>query len=370
MKTTNEKQADWEAFDQSFKSGLELPDNDVEDVRNDFPDEAKWGHSKFWLVAGNGEVTNPDPEDKKACGRFYGVKGCLHVENHGIVFNNAGVMEDHTGQIYWHKKFRWCNGASCPICFKWGYSVREARVIEVRLAEGSKKHGKVLHIIVSGSGGILPEEQYDFDEEYNRVRLALEHRGIFGGVIIFHAFRYHQRDETYAGEPPQWFWSPHWHILGYIMGGYGKCRNCPNNKGDSNIISREKCLACGGFEGKNRKWNEKDLFIVKVKDERKSVFWTAWYQLNHASIRKDAEHWRIPRWFGVVSYRKLRLMKGDKETRHAKCCPSCGEQLVDIKYVGRGEPLDVGKFYVQNGWDTYLDEDGSVKWILKPSNWG
>jgi hypothetical protein len=341
----------WEAFDQSFK----VP-------KNDFPDVALWGHSRFWEVAGNGPVTNPDNDDPKGCGRYYGTHGCLDVQHHAkTTFNEAGVAVDHTGKMFGHKRFRWCHSARCPICFKWGYAAREAREMERRLGESSKKNGKVQHVVVSAK--TVPEEQFDFYKEYDRVNAAARKRGITGGYWIFHPFRYHRADETFMGELPHWFWSPHWHLFCHIAGGYA-CRGCPNLRrdGESEVCSREKCMLCGKFEAKNRLCNERDGFVFKVKGERESVFWSCWYALNHAGIRSDDAHWHIPRPFGVCSYRKLKLSPREK---YERSCPICGNTLKPIKYVGRGQSQSVGEFWIQDFEELLLDDDGLETWIYR-----
>jgi hypothetical protein len=357
MKPTKEQNDDWLAFDKSFESGLELPDDDEEPETT-----AQWGHENGWEVAGNGKITNPDPNDPKACGKFYGHDGCLHVENHNITTLDG---KNHRGKIYGRKRFRYCDNPRCPTCSKLGYSVREARIVTERLEEGSKKYGAIEHVIISGT--VEAKLNMDYDELHGEVRDALDHRGILGGVLIFHAFRYNNAEEARRkGVLMGWYWSPHFHCLCFIDGGYGKCRGCSNLKSDGNIYSHEKCLACGSFEGRSRKCWEKDGYICKVKGARKTVFGTAWYQLNHASIKSDAKHFRIPRWFGVVSYRKLKLAKSDRRIEK-RTCPLCGEYLEHIKYVGAGEPYVAGQFWIKEFEDEYLDGDGRPKWIPKPS---
>jgi hypothetical protein len=57
-----------------------------------------------------------------------------------------------------------------------------------------------------------------------------------------------------ANKPKGWCWSPHFHIIGFIDGGFAQCCNCSNyNKYTCGVYQTEKCLACGGFEGRSRR---------------------------------------------------------------------------------------------------------------------
>jgi hypothetical protein len=58
-----------------------------------------------------------------------------------------------------------------------------------------------------------------------------------------------------------------------------------------------------GFNGREVRGFEKDGYIVKVMGERKTIFGTAWYQLNHSTIRTNVKRPHACTWFGVCSYR-------------------------------------------------------------------
>lgn len=49
----------------------------------------------------------------------------------------------------------------------------------------------------------------------------------------------------------------------------------------------------------------KDGCLVKVHDRRETVFGTAHYQLNHATIRLGIRRFQVVMWFGTLSYRKF-----------------------------------------------------------------
>ena len=177
----------------------------------------------------------------------------------------------------------------------------------------------------------------------------LKKRGVIGGCLIFHAFRY--------DIVRQWYWSPHFHVLGYILGGYGQCRTC-KRKGN--------CLkGCGGFDDRNY-WEGymKDGWVVKVMGERKTAFGTAWYQLNHSSYDQTKKRFHIATWFGVCSYRKLKVTPEKRK----ELCPICQHELQDIKYVGKACVIKHkdDPEYCRDSFENFLDKHGHVRWIEAP----
>jgi hypothetical protein len=79
--------------------------------------------------------------------------------------------------------------------------------------------------------------------------------------------------------------------------------------------------------------NKKDGWLVKVLEKRKTVGGTCWYQLNHCSIRRGGKKSHAATWFGVCSYRKLKLLNGKDVGIHHKC-PICNAELVRVRYLG------------------------------------
>lgn len=181
-------------------------------VPNDF-----WSFGDYELV-GHGEVT-----DKDKCGKFLGFYGCIHTELHNKSTLDGLNCKD---MVYVRKVRNFCDKPSCPVCYRHGWAVREASNIESRIKEAAKKFGQAEHIIVS-----VPEADYGLtlDSLRKKVVEVLAARGVFGGCLIFHAFRYHRRDESFVGEAPRWYWSPHFHCIGFIDGGYSRCRHCTKN---------------------------------------------------------------------------------------------------------------------------------------------
>jgi hypothetical protein len=290
-----------------------LENVDVSDVDSDEPVSGSPNVGSEWAtfgvnqVVGNGSVTNAK------CGTFSTYSGCLRGDLHeGVKLNG----EDCSGKGFFRVVLNSCHKPSCPICYEsWGG--REAHKIEGRLLEAEKQYGKVEHIIAS-----VPLERYglSFDALRALTLEALRVRGVVGGAMIFHGFRWNK-------ERKFWYWSPHVHVLGFIKGGY-TCRGCV----------KQFCSSCCGFEGHTRRCFESDGFIVKVaqdrygvKAERKSVFDTALYQLSHASIRTDVKRAHAVFWFGVVSYRRFHF----KVEKRRVCCPICDNELVRVRYVGK-----------------------------------
>lgn len=261
----------------------------------------------------------------------------MNADLHGLVRLDGSR---HAGKVFVRKVHHFCNKPSCPVCFKSGWAVREAGNIEARLLEVAKRFGAVEHIVCS-----VPVADYDLDFKVLRKKAikVLKSRGIFGGVLIFHGFRYNLEKH--------WFWSPHWHVLGIVFGGYGKCRGCAR---------KWNCLSgCGGFDDRAYRLFLKDGYFVKVLGERKTIFGTAWYQLNHSSYRNGVERFHISTWFGVASYRKMKV----KAEKRLDLCPICKHDLVWIDYFGSKRfCTDRHSREYQSESLEDLREDGRVVW--------
>jgi hypothetical protein len=159
---------------------------------------------------------------------------------------------------------------------------------------------------------------------YEKALKAAKARGLTGGNIIYH-------QERYTPERG-WYFSPHFHFLSYIDGGY-KCRECKK----SAWASESTCGDCDGFEARTRREYKKDGFIVEVakdregkKAVRKSIFHTMYYQLDHASYQISAKRRNIVRWFGTHSYRRMKV----KVVKKYVGCPICSSRLKHMDYTG------------------------------------
>jgi hypothetical protein len=303
--------------------------NLVEDSHPE-PDR-RWGEYGNFRLVGHGKITNPN-----TCGIHTTTRGCLHVEKHNITTLDGN---NHAGKMYFRRHPLYCYKSSCPVCYKHGWAIREAGRIEHRIKEASKNFGLAEHIVLS-----VPVRDYHLSFTTLR-RKAVEvanKRGIIGGCLIFHGFRY----RPHKG----WYWSPHFHCIGFVLGGYVRCRNCERK---SNC---DPC--CNGFDSRAWKLFNKDGWYVKVLGRRKTVFGTAWYQLHHSTYDSSVRNFHIATWFGVCSYRKLKVTP---EVRK-ELCPICQSELVEVRYTGSDYEQFLGK---RDGFAD-LVENGVVVWSEKP----
>jgi uncharacterized protein with PIN domain len=264
----------------------------------------------------------------------------LRTELHDLIQLDGKNMK---GKVYVKKLHNFCDKPSCPKCYAKGWAVRQANSIEDRLAEARKRgFGIAEHLTIS-----VPPEDYGVEYEVLRkkAKKILFSCGVVGGVMVWHAFRYNRIKS--------WYFSPHLHVLGFINGGYNRCRHCKD--GD--------CYACDGFEGRVYRLYRKNRWIVEVMskwEERKSIGATAWYQLNHSSIDVTKKRFHVATWFGVVSYRKLKLTIEKRKAR----CPICGHELVPLLYFGKKNFVvdRDSPDYEHESYEDYI-EDGVPVWF-------
>ena len=357
---------DWLAHDETFSNPLgdDFEDREInsfEDLEKDNTPYNGWGRYGNHVLVGNGRVTDPNK-----CGTFFGFYGCLNVHLHDLVTLEG---RNYKGKIYIKKRFHSCDKPTCPVCFKSGWAVREARRIEDRIREASRKFGLAEHIVAS-----VPQNDYGlpFEKLRRKIVKVLKSRYVLGGVHIFHAFRYANFEEARKKHVPQgWYWSPHFHIIGFVDGGYSKCRKCENMMLNGEVKYPLKCLSCKGFEGQTRRmWNKEGGknkgYIVQVMGKRKSVFGTAWYQLNHASIVSGKERVHVATWVGTCSYAKLKLAKGDRLERDR--CPICGYDLIRVRYVGDDYVGIMADWWVKEFLDDFRDKGGTPNWVPAPTS--
>ncbi len=326
-----------------MRADLVLPD---EDSSAEEFDDSKYREfiNDSYGVCGANTLVGHGPVTNENCGKYRGRYGCLNTDGHELPLMLQGKKWKE--QIYQHPVFYSCHRPSCPKCFR-SWMRREAERIEARLLEAQKYNGKVEHLVAS-----VPPERYglSFVAMRELTLKALVRRGIQGGCLIYHSFR----EKKSTGH---WYFSPHWHVLGFIQGGY-KCRSCV----------RQLCSECHGFEAHTRMFFKADGFIVKVAvdeegrgkaGERISVFHTAKYQLSHASYRTDCKRPQIVTWFGTCSYRKLKVKYVPKKS----VCPLCGGKLVRVRYLGNKHfcvDRDSPDFMFESIED--VAEDGTVVW--------
>jgi hypothetical protein len=223
-------------------------------------------------------LVGQSPPTNSYCGTFSSFKICNRVDLHAQS-NLEGVS--HAGAVFVRKIHRSCNNPQCSVCCFSGWAKRLADHASQRLEVASKHYGKPEHIVVSP-----PVSDWGLFEFTNakfrlNVKKLLNSLGVVGGCMINHGFRYADYQESLEKHVLfGWYWSPHVHVVGFILGGY-KCRSCPKLS-HAGVYS---CADCEGFEARVRRSYGGNKTIVKVLSERITVFGTIWYQANHSSIQ-------------------------------------------------------------------------------------
>jgi hypothetical protein len=323
-----------EAYERSLSLRVSLNNAILKNPYWTLPVDNK-GHENY-IPVGRGVKSS------EFCGRWASFRVCKNVAgHHGVVI--GGV--DCSGKVIVRHKHLWCHNPKCPVCFIRGWSVRGAKGIEGRLLEGVKRGlGEVEHITVSPKPADreLPESVLRL-----KCREALLDRGVEGGCMIFHGFRINRERQVLE-------WSPHYHVLGFVPA-RSKCRDC-----------KKACVrGCGGFVDRNYRCGEEDGYLVKVHAKRKTIAGTAFYQLNHATIRLGIKRFHAVTWFGSASNRKFK----SKASHCEDICPACGEEMTRSFYVGKRRivkdigspdyvPLFVDDEFGESGEPNYVEVDG------------
>lgn len=308
----NKRRSGWAGGSLNDKANSFVGDEDFLDMVDEPLGEAfNFVYGDFHLV-GHGDVTTAK------CGSFGAYYGCIRVDLHDVATLDGVNYKD---KVYIRPYFHSCDKPSCPICFKVGWAVRMASRAEVRLVEAHKRgFGEIEHIIAS-----VPLKDYNitYKTMKRHLRKALEVRGVVGGAIIFHGARYASPEEARRKKVISgWRWSPHFHILGFIVGGYSRCRKCSR---------RMNCLkGCDEFYDRTYQHFLKDGYYVKVMGKRKTIGGTVWYQLSHATYKEGRGRPHIITWFGTCSRRRLKVTIELKK----RVCPICESKLVKLNYFG------------------------------------
>lgn len=313
-------------------------------VEGDVPESVEeldgdWASFGDFELVGNGSVTN------ERCGSFAGVfYGCDRVSKHNMkrLDGKDCLHKVHIAKPVLHSCYR----PSCPTCFRYSWLPRSARSITARLKEASKRFGLVEHLMIS-----LPVRDYDMDLEAMRLKVIrlLKSLGVHGSALVFHGFRYAnpieaKRKDVVVG----WRWSVHFHVIGYIRGGYSRCRSCP---------TKWNCRSsCDGFDSKAWALYLKSGFKVKVFSKRESIYWTAYYILSHATVKKDSIRFHPFTYFGCISYHKMAVVE---DLRKASC-PLCGLPLVKLRYSGS----KLHFLFLRHVKNIFVDLKESADWAL------
>lgn len=258
-----------------------------------------------YMPVGRGPVTC------SLCGTWTSFQVCSHTDLHkGEIY--CGV--DFTGKLVVVNQHLFCNKSSCPICFLRGWSQRTARSLANRLKVGVERgFGDVEHITVSVSDKDKNLPEIVFRE---KCRVALLIRGVLGGCMIFHGYRIDRNRQLLV-------WSPHYHTMGFISGGFNVCRECVHERGD--------CYSCHSFKGREAREYAKDGYLVKVLAKRKNVVGTIFYQLHHSTLKVSMRRFHIVTWFGLMGNRKL---SSGRKPKAAFPCPVCGSEMEKKHYMG------------------------------------
>jgi hypothetical protein len=314
-----------------------------------------------WTLPAHGEITNPDPNDSKACGKYRGTRICDNLEAHNFTSMVGDELVNHKGNVTYRKFRNHCDKPDCPICYKqWAYREGGRAALRMQEAERLAKL-KADHIVISPPPK-LSESYFNGEIEYStfekEVLTAMRERGIMDFAMLPHPARYANKIEAkQKGLPEYWRESFHFHAVGFVPKN-DRCRKCSNHTVD--------CMQCSGFEGICRRIHLKDRFIFKVKPERKSLVRTFYYQLTHVGLREDNPQAHTIKWYGQMSYRNMKF-KPKKEDLHEKClCPLCGAEMKAAIYCG----ANVTEYKRSVDWDIegempMYDATGAPNFIMK-----
>jgi hypothetical protein len=236
------------------------------------------------------------------CGKHTGFLKCGESSLHGAV----------GGRDFYHNRVSNCHLYRCRVCWKYGWCVDRARSIGNRFLTAEQILGLPVSSVEHVSASV-PKRLYGLSgqEMVKECIRMCKLSGMTGGVTILHPFRKDLKRRDL-------FKSFHYHVLGYIEGGYDRCRSC---------VKVGCCWGCDGFEGVTRRAHKEDGWIVSlaknqngVVEKRDSVVGTGWYQLEHSGFKVGVRNFQIVVWFGNVAKRKFKTVVKRVEF----LCPICG----------------------------------------------
>jgi len=90
---------------------------------------------------------------------------------------------------------------------------------------------------------------------------------------------------------------------------------------------------------------------------------TAWYQLNHATLRIGLKRFQVVTWFGVLGNNRMKSLKAKPEV----LCPACGYDMEKAVHVGKKRiPKEVSdEAYASLFLDDEFDDTGDPNYICK-----
>jgi len=243
-------------------------------------------------------------ETRDYCGDFF-TEGCGNYLNHPSDMNYA------------QNRRLSCKRAECPKCWD-VWLIKEASRITERIEKfrllGQRKGWrttKPIQVIFSPPKWLW---NLTYDEQKKEFRKMVKRAGIVGGVSMFHAFRFNKNSKT-------WFYSPHFHLIGY------------------------------GWVVDTKKISKENGCIIKntgVRESSNSVYNTVLYLLSHTAIAKGVHS---VNWFGDLSYRSkyAEELKRDVVDIDSNKCPYC------LQYLVKFEVFDVDRPPPDKEWFGLVD---------------
>lgn len=178
--------------------------------------------------------------------------------------------------------------------------------------------------------------KFDYDKEFgflkNQVIALAQGVGVIGGQAIYHPKRFNR-------ELRVWYFSPHFHILGFVEHGWV----------DGQFVKT--------MHGKTE-------YVVKNLGKRKSVYNTLMYQLSHAGIPSKVRSQAVV-WFGDCRSSKIKAIKPNFDVVKKRVCPICQKPLklaVRVSYAPVGFPY--------RKYEGHFILDNHENWMIVPERQG
>jgi len=256
----------------------------IDDYLHELGDFADVDYMGYKMPASNKEKSHG------WCGTW-GFRGCLNSDKH--------PDKKH----YVKRYLKSCYQPLCPTCKNpWLY--REAKAATKRIEYYEKQSGMPPKHVVWSPARYNPIFYKPLKVLRKACYAAMKEINFKDSSVIFHAYR----SRMYKGFK-QWYYSPHFHLIGF-----------------------------GWVEG-TKEYHAKNNTVVVNLGVRDSVYATFVYQLSHCAIKKGRHSLT---WIGNLSYSKLKPPKeDDKDDR----CPFCNEMLVNLEICsGYDPPMEESDF--------------------------
>ena len=254
---------------------------------------AKWEkihrEGNYYTISDDGwQLPSVGVQTRDTCRKWH-TNGCLNVQNH--------PSKDGRPHAYVKSRAMTCFKALCPVCWE-NWISREAsrgtHKLETyeKITTSGYRRNPVKHLVIS-----VPEKDWGLDYKKLKkfARNILKKNYIKAGAMIFHPYR----QLMIEGDFQEWYWSPHFHILGFG-------------------------------------WTQQDVvedtydeteWLIKNLGTRKSVHSTLWYVLSHCGIKQGLHSIT---WFGDLSNGNIAKYypecKPEKDENYNKC-PFCETDL-------------------------------------------